>query len=216
MPEKHKVFEENYNYYLDRISGLDLKSRAGILGAEIDGEDILMPFLGKIYKVSNSEITQLSGKRPPYPTCIVLFNYVIRCPRKISEETDWMGYKDFKDAAPLVDFFTNAVEKSIARHFTGKLSELERIVRALGGKPPKLELSHDFAYQFTVLPRVEILMVFNDRDDQLPSQCSLLFQKRIADFLDMESVAIAGTVFADYLQKAHGKTADDREFFEQL
>lgn len=215
MPEKPKVFEEHYSYYLDKISGLDLKSKAGILGVEIDEHDILIPFLGKKYRVSNSGITGVSGKRPSYIVCVVLFNYVIQCPHEIPEENDWMSYKDFKNAAPLVDFFTNAVEKSIATHFAGKRSELEAIAMALGGKPPDLELSYDFANEFRLLPRVKILMVFNDREDQFPAQCSLLFQNKIKHFLDMESVAIAGFLFAENLQKQDGKAPDDTGFFAQ-
>jgi hypothetical protein len=205
MPKKTNVFEEHYNDYLDKISDMDLKSKAKILGAEIDGNDILIPFLGTTYRISNSNITRLSGKRPSYHVCIVLFNYVIRCPHKIPEETTWMSYKDFKDAAPLVDFFTNTVEKSIAKQFSGNLSTLERIIQTVEGKSPDLELSYDFAYQFKMLPRIEILMVFNDRDEYFPDQCFLLFQKKIAHFIDMESVAIAGTIFADYLKELHKK-----------
>lgn len=199
MAEKPKIFEEHYNFYLDKISGLKLPAKAEILGARVDGKDILVTFFGKLYRISNSGITGPSGKKPPYSVCIVLFNYVLNCPHKIPEETDWMSYKDFKDAAPLVNFFTNEVEKAVAVHFAGKLPELEKAAGKLEGKPPDLELSHDFAKQFTALPRVELLLAFNDKDEQFPAQSSVLFQRRIESFLDMESAAIVGSILADYL-----------------
>ena len=38
MKEKSPVFEENYQYYLDRIGAIDLAARADVLGAHVEAD----------------------------------------------------------------------------------------------------------------------------------------------------------------------------------
>ena len=45
-------------------------------------------------------------------------------------------------------------------------------------------ISYDFAMEFRVLPKIEILLIFNDRDDEFPATCSVLFQKQAEDYLE--------------------------------
>ena len=51
------------------------------------------------------------------------------------------------------------------------------------------------------LPRVPILLIFNDRDDDFPAQCSLLFEGRAGKYLDMECLAIAGWALSERLKQ---------------
>jgi hypothetical protein len=39
------------------------------------------------------------------------------------------------------------------------------------------------------------LLLFNDKDDEFPAQCSVLFERRAQKFLDMECLAMVGTHF---------------------
>ena len=44
-------------------------------------------------------------------------------------------------------------------------------------------------------------MLFNDKDDEFPAQCSVLFEKRLESLLDMECVAMVGMLFSEYLRR---------------
>ena len=103
-------------------------------------------------------------------------------------------YKDFKDAAPHVQGFRNTTELSIARHFSGKLELLEKKCLEVGGKPYETDVSCDLAMQFQALPMVPVFLIFNDADEDFPSQCTLLFQKNAETYLDMECVAMVGSM----------------------
>ncbi len=114
---------------------------------------------------------------------------------------NWMSYKDFKDAAPLIQAFYNTVTRPIAETYSERLDELEKAGKAIGGFPPAEEFSYDLAMQFDALSKVSLLLLFNDRDEEFPAQCSVLFEKRTEKFLDMECLAMVGMLFFEYLRK---------------
>jgi hypothetical protein len=58
--------------------------------------------------------------------------------------------------------------------------------------------------RFEALPRVPLLLLFIDEDEDFPAQCTLLFQRRAEKFLDMECLAIIGWLLADTLAQKAG------------
>lgn len=199
MKEKSPVFEENYQYYLDRIGAIDLAARADVLGAHVEADGLVIPFFGAIYRVSATGIIGPDGLRPSYSICIVLFKYVLLCPESVPVKGAWASFKDFRDAGPLVVFFANEVEALIAQNFQGKAALLASAAEKLGGRTPDAGFSQDLSVQFDPLPRVSMLMLFNDRDEEFPAQCSVLFERRTEAYLDMESVAVLGHILSGTL-----------------
>jgi len=114
----------------------------------------------------------------------------------------WVAYRDFKDSGPLTSYFPNAVEKPIARQFSGKLRELEKSCKAHGGFPPDIEISYELSMKFNPLPKVPMLLLYNDVDEEFPAHCSLLFEKHADKYLDAESLAILGMILSTYLRKS--------------
>ncbi len=112
-----------------------------------------------------------------------------------------MAFKDFKDAAPLVHAFSNTVTRPIAESFSGRVSELEAAGKRMGGYTPIEEFPYDLCIQFDALPKVPLLLLFNDQDEKFPAQCGVLFEKRTEKFLDMECLAMVGVLFFEYLKK---------------
>jgi hypothetical protein len=199
MKETSPVFEENYQYYLDQLAAVDLPPRAEVLGAAVDGDGLAVPFFGRPHRVSAGGIFGPDGLRPPYSICIILFKYVLRCPEAVPARGPWASFRDFRDAGPLVVFFANEVEAVIANHFEGGVRRLASAARALGGRAPDERFSHDLSVQFDPLPRLSMLMLFNDRDEEFPARCSVLFERRTEAYLDMESVAVLGHVLSGTL-----------------
>ena len=204
---KSPVFEKNYQDYLNQIAKVDIFSRAKRLGAGVDGDELVIPFLGKPYRISAKGITDTGGKRPIYSINIVLFKYLILCPGKnislnIQESSNWVSYRNFKDASPFVGAFTDNVENGISRNFSGKMDALEHACDLFCGDSPEFPLSHDISMIFHGLPKIPLLLLFNDADEEFPAQCSLLFEKHAENFLDMECLAMLGWIFADTLANA--------------
>ena len=114
--------------------------------------------------------------------------------------TPLVTYKDFKDAAPYVGGFKNTVEIPIARAFSGRLDRLEAACLALDGRPFDTDVSCQLAYEFQALPRVPVVLIFHDADEDFPAQCTVLLCKNAAGYLDMECLAMIGGILAHRLQ----------------
>jgi len=80
MQPEASVFEKSYQYYLNQFKGIPLPSKAGNLGAKINGKGLTIPLLGNDFTVSAEGIIDPAGKRPSYDTCVILSKYVIMCP----------------------------------------------------------------------------------------------------------------------------------------
>ena len=201
-----KVLDEIYEEYLAELSLLDLGAIQGRLGVEIDGDAALVPFYGVPYRVSPSGITDGRGARPSHSVSVVLCKYLLLSPDSEPTDTGWVTYREFKDAGPFVAGFAANAERPIGRLFSGRLPELERAAAAYSGHPSDMGVSCDLAVRFDALPRVPLAMLFNDRDEDFPAQCSLLFQKSAAKYLDMECLAIVGWALAEWLQRSMSNT----------
>ena len=200
--EKEHIFEQTYKDYLSRIAELDLSLLADKLGLQLDGHHVILPFFDKPYRVSAKGIADPSNRQPHLSVSVILCKYLLMCPMIEPLAGNWMSYKDFKDAAPLIRAFYNTVTHPIAETFSGRLTDLEKAGRSIGGYAPVDEFSYDFSMRFDALPKVSMLLLYNDKDDEFPAQCSVLFEKRAEKFLDMECLAMVGMLFVEYLKTA--------------
>lgn len=205
------IFHKNYQSYLEQLTEIDLNEIPERLGVRVCTNEIMVPLFGQPYKVSNTGILNPVNKKPAYSICIVLCKYLLLCPDYDPTQNDWTAFKDFKDAAPLVTSFSNTTERVITEAFSGKCDTLEFACKSLGAHPAEMRLSYDLSMKLYPLPKVPVLLLFNDRDDEFPADCKILFEKRAAHYLDMECLAILGTILAEYLKKAAFKPSVDSD-----
>jgi hypothetical protein len=202
MPQDNPVFKQTYQHYLRQLEQLELPLISKRLNIEHENGLLHIPFFNRIYRVSGEGILDPSNKKAPFDVCIILFKYLMMCPSQPPSDRTWASYKDFKDAAPLISTFRNRAEGAVASHFSGRLTDLESACRHMQAQVPEIELSYSLTMQFQALPTIPLLLLFNDADEEFPAQSSILFERRVAQYLDMESLAILGLLFAGYLKKA--------------
>jgi len=203
--EKEHVYQQTYKDYLSRIAGIDLKFAADKLDLQMSGDAVIIPFFGKSYRVSAKEIADPAGKQPRLSTSVILCKYLLMCPMIVPLGGNWMSFKDFKDAAPLIQAFFNTVTQPLADSFSSRLADLEIAAKHIGGYPPVDDFPYDLSLRFDVLSKVPLLLLFNDKDEEFPAQCSVLFEKRVEKLLDMECLAMVGMLFCEYLKKGSNK-----------
>ncbi len=200
--EKTHIYEQTYKDYLSRIAEIDLKFTADKLDLKMCAETVIIPFFGKSYRVSSKGIADPSGKQPHLSVSVILCKYLLMCPMIVPLGGNWRSFKDFKDAAPLIQAFFNTVTLPIAESFSTRPADLERAAKKVGGYPPTDDYPYDLSMQFDALPKVTLLLLFNDKDEEFPAQCSVLFEKRVETLLDMECLAMIGMLFSEYLRKS--------------
>jgi hypothetical protein len=202
MATEDTVFERTYEYYLAQIREIDFIKIEKKLGLKIESNEMIIPLFGRPYKVSSDGITDPSGRKPTLDISVILFKYIILCPRVYPTENEWVTFRGLKDSGPLTTFFENDVERAISRYFTGRLVEMEEASRRVGGYLPDMEVHYDLFMQFDALPRVPVILLYNDADDEFPSKCSVLFERRAEKYLDAECLAMVGRLLFTSLKKS--------------
>jgi hypothetical protein len=201
MKEDETVFEKHYTQYLEQLSDLTFERIAPVLGCQEKNGVLEIPLLGTTYSVSCGGIADPAGARPSYDVCVVLSRYVIMCPEAVPTDDQWVSFRDFKDSGPLTVYFGNNVERAIADCFRGNSAGLEKSGRFLAAYPPCLDATYDIALQFDVLPRIPMVLLFNDTDAEFPATCSVLFERRGEQYLDAECLAILGRQLFERLRQ---------------
>ncbi len=203
-----EIFEKNYQYYCDRIAELDFTSIKERLGTESDRDQMKISFIDRDYLVSKKGVTDASGNRPDYMVCVILAKYLLLTPDKSYNDTEWVSFKDFKRASHFTNtnFFSSDTEQVIVKNFSGRVNELSRAGKALGGIDHELRTSYDLAMEFIALPRISLLLLFNEKEEAFPANCSLLFQKHAEFYLDPESLALTSACLAKCLKKTDQNT----------
>ncbi|MBW2642816.1 MAG: DUF3786 domain-containing protein [Deltaproteobacteria bacterium] len=202
MVKSSDVFEKNYQEYCAQMKKIDFRSIKNELGIVHDGDRIFIPFFNNRYLVSNNGIVDESGNRPDYMIFVILAKYILLCPDKSHYDKKWVSFKDFKRASHFtnVNYFSSDTERAIEKHFSGKLNELKKACEELDGSYREMEISYDLSMQFNALPRVYLLLLFNDSDEEFPAKCTVLFQKHAEYYLDPESLAMTSACLAKNLK----------------
>jgi hypothetical protein len=196
MADVSPVFQQTREVYLERIASVDWARAAEALGFATTpaGHDIRL--FDRTYTVAADEISEADGRPAPFDVLVLLSRYLIMCPETPDHRLAWTAYRDFKDAGPLLKYFADNVEGAVASAFSGRRGDLQRAAEDFGGTPPPDPPAYDAAYRFEALPRIGLLLLFNDADDEFSADCRILFERRTETYLDMECVAILGARLA--------------------
>jgi hypothetical protein len=202
MEKLSPVFERIYEDYLKQLADVNLAERAEKLGGRAEDGAAVIPLFGLEHRVSADGIIGPDGRRPPHMVSVVLSKYLLTCPPVEPTGTDWVSYKDFMDASPYVEGFGNTAEKPIAERFSGRVEALGGACAALGAAPAEGDFQYDAAASFRPLPKVPMLLLFSDADEEFPARSVILFERRARSYLDVECLAILGGMLAAFLKQA--------------
>lgn len=110
-----------------------------------------------------------------------------------TEETKgvWLPYRDLKDGTQFASFIKTHLEDKIARLFSGRQEVLRKRMAAIGARPQEGDTSADLAVVVAPLPKVPVLCLFWDRDEEFSASFQFLFDASAPSYLDLESLAAA-------------------------
>jgi hypothetical protein len=205
------VYQKYYEEYCRQLAEVDFEKAKTTLGLIPGSDGLSIPFFDRRYFVSNRGITDPSGNPPRdrrgYMLSVILSNYILRCPDQIRMDSRWVSFKDFKSVSHVtnVNYFSSDTERATEKQFSGRLDELAAACKAIGGVPHDMESTYDLSVRFDALPRISLLLLFNDSDEEFPAKCTVLFPKHAEFYLDPESLAMTGAALAMRL-----KYADER------
>lgn len=193
MQPKTRDFEYKYQKYLGQLSGIDFVYRADQLGATVSGSGLVIPFYDKPHRISADGVTDAAGKQANLAVSVVLCKYVLNCADGSPADGDWVTYRELKGAGPLMGHFTANTNKIIETTFAGNMAALKKSCNVLGGTFYESRSSYDISLNFDFLPKVPVLLNFNDKDDEFPAHSAILFRQSAEKYLDLECLAVGGT-----------------------
>lgn len=202
MTHQSSIFEKNYEMYRSRINTIDFAAVAPTLGLVPAGDRFGLNFLGRDYFLSKDGIQDESEKTPDYGICVILAKYLILCPDQVYQNEAWCAFRDFKKESHFlnVNYFASDTENVIADTFSGKIDTLARACAQLGGEKEHNRFTYDLVVRFRALPRISLLLLFNERDDDFTAYSTVLFQKQAEHYLDPESLAMTSAHLARRLK----------------
>jgi hypothetical protein len=198
---RSKVFDETYKHYLEEIRHVDFLAKADMLGLQRVNNALVIQLYNKIYRFDVDGITGDSEDNISPAVQVMICKYILTC-QQCPDPNDPFGelvtYREFKDAGPLISYFTTNTNKTLESTFTGDITALKKRGQEIGGKLLDSDV-YDLSFEFGAFPRVPVILNFNDRDDQFPACCSILYRSSAEYYLDMECLAMTGTLLAGKL-----------------
>ena len=206
MQDTNPIFDEHYKDYCSRLASVNIEDVSERLGLVRNSKgQLLLPFFTERFLVSSEQgIKLLNGEQPGYQQLVIMARYLLNCPAQHHENNNWVAFKDFKKVSHFtnVNFFRSDTETAIAKDFSGHITELEKAGLALGGTPASEEYPYDLAMQFVALPRISLLLLFNDAEEDFPATCTVLFPQHAEWYLDPESLAVTSAYMARRLRNS--------------
>lgn len=111
----------------------------------------------------------------------------------------WISFSELADGRFYNQAFQGYTGQELARAFQDNRTAFERAAKSLGGiqQPPG-----DAAFAFQALPRVSLLVVFWQGDEDFPSSFQMLFDVSADHYLPTDAYAILGSTLTRRLIKA--------------
>lgn len=197
--QRSPVFEETYQKYLGQIGMIDYLAKAELLGVQTDGDKLVVPLYDALYTVSAQGIHSSGGEEPVPAVRVILARYVLHGQEAPPQQDDpFRTFRDFRDSSPLISYFTTNTNKTLENTFSGKIDQLVASCIKLGAVAQE-NRGYDCSMLFHALPNIPVVLNFNDSDELFPASCSLLYRASAERYLDMECLAMTGTLLAGRL-----------------
>ena len=200
---KREGFEKALHFLRREIRRWNFGTIAQSLGAdfiESDGRQVLkLSYFGQQVTLTHDDVAMASGADlNPYEK-ILLFNYVIGGATEPSGT--WVGMESLPNSVSKIKSLKAHCEGRLAQAFAGSMSRLPRIVEGLGQEVVSSGEKVDFAAEFQVLPRLSIRILWWDEDpaEGFQPQTKFLFDARVLQILDLESLLFACEQLTDRL-----------------
>lgn len=198
---RSEVFEQTYQDYLQQIREIDYLAKADLLGLERRDTRLRIPLYHQLYWFTDEGLSRDGGGDISVPLRVILCKYLLRCTSPPTGANRLQPYREFKDAAPLISHFATTTTSHLEKAFSGKLSLFHSSCEGLGGERLESEV-YDLSYKFYALPRIPVVLNFNDTDDLFPAGCSILYNSTAEAYLDMECLSMTGTHLAALLTQS--------------
>lgn len=199
MQELEENTTANLSDYLAKVEKLDKTNAFSSIGVHKQGNAFQLQFFSRLIQIDQQDVIDLSGEKLSPMLKTVLCKYLLNCPKQeVKNESKLITFREFSGAGPLFSRFADNTNKTIEQTFSTRMDDLERRCHDIKGEPFNSP-SYDLSFKFQALPKIEITLQFNDRDELFPAKAVLLFNDNATDYLDLKSIGSLATYLTGLL-----------------
>ena len=209
-------FEKTMEYLSGEIEKCDFLARAESIGAEVrearGGIGLVLRYLNQTLLVTKSDMENLSGGPLSAWEKILAFNYVIA--GGAAPSGVWVGMESLPNSVSKIKSLKAHCEEVLARLYGGGIDALSKAVSPWGREIFLKDQGVDFAAEFGVFPKLGIRLLFWDevREEGYPCKVKFLFDSRVLQVIDLESLLFACEQITDRLSTfAHSENGNPQQ-----
>ena len=191
-----------YTESLKRFLDGDPANMALVSGAKLDTqrEQLELTYFGRLYtitltdgKISSAGLTEI-----PFNDRTLILQY-LSLTSGVHTRGRWQSFLQLPGGMLHYAPFQDIALKPLAKAFNGKVTLLGGAAEPLGGTTVAMG---DAAVQVAALPKVPLLAVLWDGDDEFPASAQILFDELASDHLSTAALWVLGCEFAKRLMAA--------------
>ncbi len=150
-----------------------------------------VPFLGSSVALDYPALELAPGAQPLPAHVVALLVYHLALSDGSEPSGEWVSFGDLRGGAFYVNAFRGYTGIELAKHFdTAPLLLAERL-EGLGAEP--LEGYADRAWTLRALPRVPVMVLWWDADEEFQARADLLFDAGALQHLPLDGCAVLGS-----------------------
>lgn len=167
-----------------------------------------VPFFGESYSVSYPEAAVVRGNGSPAGAreALIVLHYLVSADGTPVQEK-WVAYRDLPGARYHEPAFAAEVEVPLSRGLAGRKRELQAWAE---NNAKAVDLPGDVAAAWYVLPRVPLLLVFNEGDEEFPASARVFFDASAPHYLPTEDLSVLAELAALRLLEESGALGGGR------
>jgi hypothetical protein len=198
----------SYQLAWDRLKATaDISQQCDHAGAKLhynSGQSlILMDYLGKEHELrpGNYEIKRIGDNEPVALKDQLLLLHYFNTAKGTPKTNRLITFRELPAGPVYFPTFTRRVTDPITRKFGNMPGQLIVAAETMGGKKGDFG---DASVVIQAFPRVEIIIVVWQGDDELPPQGNILFDANVSDYLPTEDITVLSETIAWKLVRYQG------------
>jgi uncharacterized Fe-S cluster-containing protein len=174
----------------------DMAAKANCLFHKGDPEIISLEFLGNVHEISTEDIVALQGEQPSTWVKVFLYIYITRANGNRPQDR-WVAYRELPNTVSKSKSFEDCAQE-LSDRFTGKTDKLVEAAKRLGGTKAEFG-SADLVYRFKALPKVDLLLLYWEGNEEFGARAAMLLDGGVLDYLDQEAIVFMAEAFVKRL-----------------
>ncbi len=194
--KKQKSYEVAYNLAVESLRKLSFSemldkikfSGCNILKANESSIDFKIRLFNEIYKICYPEFQFSSEnlKVVSLATKIMILHYIEKTDPFLKNTGELVSYKHIPGAFNYYPVFQKKVILPLLDKYK-KTEDIENLCKKLNAE--KIEMG-DFAFKIKAFPKIDIVVIFYEGDEEFSSTLDFLFDSSIKDMLSLEDIVV--------------------------